>query len=143
MDRWGKSPRKRSPPAAVLTDSGTPSASGAGAFTLTAAGVEGQKQGLCFYGVSGAQISPWGTSSSLLCVKTPTQRMGTLGSGGTLGQCDGGLSIDWSAFIAANPGALGSPFSVGDLVQAQGWFRDPPAPKTTSLSNGLEVTLCP
>jgi hypothetical protein len=53
------------------------------------------------------------------------------------------LSVDWNAFIATNPGALGNPFLAGQAVYAQGWFRDPPAPKTTSLSNALKFTVCP
>jgi hypothetical protein len=28
-------------------------------------------------------------------------------------------------------------------VNAQAWFRDPPAPGTTNLSNGLQFTMCP
>jgi hypothetical protein len=128
---------------ATLSSSGTPSASGAGEFTLHATGVEGQKQGLFFYGLSGAQASPWGTSSSFLCVKAPTQRMATQSSGGTAGACNGSFASDWNAFIAANPSALGQPFALGDQVQVQAWFRDPPSPKTTSLSNALTFVVCP
>jgi lysozyme family protein len=129
---------------ASIGSSGTPSVSASSGFVLTVSSVEGQKQGILFYGVSGQAAVPWGLgSSSFLCVKTPTQRMGTQNAGGTLDRCDGVLAIDWSAFIAANPTSLGTPFSVGDVVQAQGWFRDPPAPKTTSLSNAIEFTLCP
>jgi hypothetical protein len=29
------------------------------------------------------------------------------------------------------------------VVNAQGWYRDPPAVKTTSLTNGLEFALVP
>jgi hypothetical protein len=129
---------------ASIGSSGTASVSATSGFVLSIASVEGQKQGILFYGVSGRAAVPWSPgSSSFLCVKTPTQRMGAQNSGGNVAQCDGALSIDWSAYIAGHPGALGTPFSVGDLVQAQGWFRDPPAPKTTSLSNALEFTLCP
>jgi hypothetical protein len=38
---------------------------------------------------------------------------------------------------------LGTPFSAGDAIYAQGWFRDPPAPKTTNLSNALQLTCQP
>jgi hypothetical protein len=69
--------------------------------------------------------------------------MGTQNSGGTLGNCDGTLSVDWNVFRATHPSALGAPFTAGRVVYAQGWFRDPPAPKTTSLSNGLIFMLCP
>ncbi len=85
---------------------------------------------------------PWcSPGSSFLCVKAPTQRTIASNSGGTVAQCNGSLSLDWNAFHAANPGAFGAPFSAGQKVYVQAWFRDPPACKTTSLTNALEVTL--
>jgi hypothetical protein len=69
--------------------------------------------------------------------------MGVQNTGGTIGSCSGTLSIDWNAFMAANPSALGNPLAAGQQVFAQGWFRDPPAVKTTSLSNGLSWVVCP
>lgn len=128
---------------ASIAASGTPSASASSGFTLTVSNVEGQKQGIFFYGVSGQLATPWGTGSSFLCVKSPTQRMGTQSSGGTIGTCSGSFNQDWLAFVAANPTALGAPFSAGNVVDAQAWFRDPPSPKTTNLSNGVEFTLVP
>lgn len=122
---------------------GAPSASGAGSFLLTVTGVEGQKQGLFFYGVSGTQALPWSGTASWLCVKAPTQRMAPQSSGGTAGACDGVLASDWNAFLTAYPNVLGTPFAAGDKVQAQAWFRDPPSAKTTGLSNGLSFVLCP
>jgi hypothetical protein len=73
----------------------------------------------------------------------PTQRTAAQLSGGTAGACDGALSIDWNAYLAANPGALGAPFVGGETVWSQAWFRDPPASKTTNLSDGLRFTVCP
>lgn len=128
--------------AATLSASGIPSASGAGAFQITAANVEGQKQGLFFYGLSGPTIAAWGTSS-FLCVKSPTQRLPSQGSGGAAGACNGQLSVNWNAYVAATPSTLGAPFAAGDVVYLQAWFRDPPSAKTTALSNALSVVLCP
>ena len=129
---------------ATISGTGTPDANAGSGFMLSLSGVEGQKQGILFYGITNAIAQPWATgSTSLLCVKAPTQRMGVQNSGGTLNQCDGSLSTDWNAFIANNPTALGNPFIAGQAVYAQGWFRDPPAPKTTSLSNALKFTVCP
>jgi hypothetical protein len=131
---------------ATISGVGTPSATAGSGFNITVNNVEGQKQGILFYGISNAGFTPtpWGAGgTSYLCVKAPTQRTGVQNSGGTIGQCNGTLSLDWNAYIAANPTALGSPFSAGDQVFAQGWFRDPPAVKTTSLSNGLSFVLCP
>src|SRR5262249_39700881 len=107
-----------------ISGTGTPSASAANGFTIAVANVEGQKQGALFYGInnSGFAPLPWGSSSSFLCVKQPNQRMGVQSSGGTVNACDGALSIDWNAFRATDPGALGNPFAAGQMVFAQGWF---------------------
>ncbi|MBM3991030.1 MAG: hypothetical protein FJ298_08480 [Planctomycetes bacterium] len=128
---------------ATLEASGVPSASSTSGFTLTARGVEGAKQGLIFYSITGRTVLAWGSSSSFLCVKAPTQRTPAQLSGGTLGQCNGSLSLDWSSYVASASSPLGAPFSAGGVVQAQAWFRDPPSPKTTMLSSALEFTLCP
>lgn len=123
---------------------GNPSAGALSGFTIQVVNVEGAKQGLFFYGVSGRAIAPWApASSSFLCVKSPTQRMTLLSTGGVAGQCNGSLSIDWRAYLTANPGSLGAPFSAGVTVDAQAWYRDPPAAKTTNLSNALEFTTIP
>ena len=128
----------------AISGSGTPSVAASSGFTISVANVEGAKLGLLFYGINGRASSNWGSGgTSFLCVKTPTQRMGSANSGGTAGLCDGTISEDWLAYIAAHPGALGAPFSAGAVVNAQGWYRDPPAVKTTNLSDGLEFTLVP
>jgi hypothetical protein len=129
-----------------IGSTGTPTAGATSGFTLSATSIEGQKAGILFYGINntGFSPSPWALgSSSWLCVKAPTQRMTTMNSGGTIGLCNGTLSIDWLAYMAANPGALGQPFAAGQKFYGQAWFRDPPAPKTTNLSNALEWTICP
>lgn len=130
---------------ASMSGTGTPSASSGSGFTISASAVEGQKLGLLFYGLDNTGFTPsqWGASSSVLCIKAPTQRSGALSSGGTSGVCDGVLAIDWNAFINANSGALGNPFSAGQHVFAQAWFRDPPSTKTTALSNALEFVVGP
>lgn len=128
---------------ALLTSTGIPSASASSGFVVTASSVEGQKQGLFFYSLSGAQSQPWGAGSSFLCVQPPSQR-GPIGtSGGTTNACDGSLSLDWNAFRASSPTILGAPFQGGETVWIQAWFRDPPAPKSTSLSNALTFTVAP
>jgi Tol biopolymer transport system component len=130
---------------ASISASGSPSASSGSGFTLSVSAVEGQKQGLLFYGLdnTGFAPAPWGGSTSYLCIKSPTQRTPAQSSGGTAGACNGALAIDWNLFRASTPGALGSPFAAGQHVFAQGWFRDPPSPKTTSLSNAIEFVVGP
>jgi len=128
---------------ATLVAAGVPSASATAGFTLSANGVDGVRQGLVFYGLNGRAALPWGTGSSFLCVKSPTQRTGVQLSGGTSGTCSGQLSLDFLQFVATNPAALGAPLQAGATVQAQAWYRDPPAPKSTSLSNALEFLVQP
>jgi hypothetical protein len=128
----------------AISGVGAASATAGSGFTLGVLNVEGQKQGVFFYGVSGPVSLPWASgSSSFLCVKSPTQRMGALASGGTVNACDGAFSQDWNLFRASTAVAIGQPFAAGDVVWAQAWFRDPPAAKTTNLSNGLQFTLQP
>ncbi|MBM3987928.1 MAG: hypothetical protein FJ294_08230 [Planctomycetes bacterium] len=122
---------------------GTPSIAASSGFNISVAPVPGQKQGLFFYGTNGRMNTPWATgSSSVLCVKSPTSRTQQQNSGGTSG-CDGTLSIDWLSFIASHPGLLGTPTTAGQVVDAQAWYRDPAAVKSTNLSAGLEFTMLP
>ncbi len=122
---------------------GAPSASGASAYTLSVSGIEGAALGLIYYGVGGRAAAPWGAGASFVCVKSPTQRTSTQSAGGSSGACNGAFSLDWNAFVATHPAALGVPFSAGQLVQAQAWFRDPPSPKSTAFSDALEFAFCP
>lgn len=127
-----------------ISASGNPSVSVASGFNINVSGVEGQKQGIIFYGVTSTAASPWASgSSSFLCVKAPTQRTGTQNSGGTLNGCNGTMTLDLFAYLSTHPTALGNPFAAGNMAFFQGWFRDPPSPKTTSLSDGLQVTFQP
>ena len=127
---------------ATLSSVGTPSATAATGFTVTAGTVEGVKDGLFFFGTSGRQANSWGSGSSFQCVVPPTIRTGVLSGTGTLGVCDGSASRDmnatWTAVPAKNPGA-------GALVQLQFWYRDPQntSNQTTSLSDALEFTVEP
>jgi hypothetical protein len=130
----------------AISASAQPSVSQANACTLTVANVEGQKSGIVFYGIDNTGFSPagWGVGgTSYLCVKPPTQRTYSQPSGGTIGLCDGTLTLDWNAWQLANPAALGNPWAAGQKVYAQGWYRDPPAVKTTNLSDAVEMTYVP
>jgi hypothetical protein len=112
---------------------------------ISVAAVEGQKVGIIFYGLA-TLVQPWcsgGGGTSFLCVKPPTQRTLIQSSGGTTGQCDGAYALDWNAFQLAYPGSLGSPWSAGTKSYVQGWYRDPLACKTTSLTDAVELTYMP
>ncbi len=127
-----------------MSSVGTPSLSNQLGFYLRTSQVEGQKQGLIFYGINGRRAGVWAPgSTSVECVKVPAQRMGTQNSGGTVGQCDGSFSEEWNTYLATHLGALGQPMAAGAVINAQAWFRDPPAPKSTNLSNGLEFMVLP
>lgn len=129
---------------ALMTGSGVFSASATSGFVVSAGGVEGQKQGIVFYGITGPSSQPWfGGSSSFKCVKGPLQRIGSINSGGTLAQCDGVLSEDVLVYFATHPGALGVPAAAGQLFNFQAWYRDPPAPSTTNLSDAMQATCAP
>jgi hypothetical protein len=125
---------------ALISAGGTPSATESKGFTLLAAGVEGQRNGLFFFGTSGSQANPWGNGTSYQCVVQPVRRAGAMPGTGTLGACDGSFVQDLNALWcpscpkpAVNPGA-------GALVQAQLWYRDPQSTsnQTTSLSDAIE-----
>ena len=123
---------------------GSPHASASSGFVITATSVDGQKSGFFYYGMTGAQVLPWGVGgTSSMCVLSPVQRMGTQSSGGNLFQCDGTFSQDWNAFMFTHPSALGSTLAGGEDVWLQAWIRDPPAPKTSSLSDALFFQVCP
>jgi len=125
---------------ATITSPNLPSATFQTPSVITVNNVEGQKSGLFFYGVSGRNNLAWAPgSTSFVCVKAPVQRAGLQVSTGQASTCNGTLTLDWNAFRSANPTAIGAPWSVGTKVQIQVWFRDPPAVKTTNLSNALEL----
>jgi len=127
---------------AAISATANPSVSGATACTVNVSNVEGQKSGLLFYSISGQFPQAW-NATSFLCVKAPTQRTLTQNTGGTVGTCSGTLTLDWNAFQTANPSALGNPWAAGNKAQVQAWFRDPPAGKSTNLSNAIDMTYVP
>jgi hypothetical protein len=127
---------------ATLSTSGAASASAGAGFVLAAGGVEGDKDGLFFFGTNGQQANSWGNGTSFQCVVPPVKRAGVLAGNGASGTCAGALSQDfntlWSTKPSKNPGA-------GALVQAQLWYRDPAntSNQTTSLSSAIEFAVCP
>jgi hypothetical protein len=127
---------------ALLSSTGTPSATGASGFLVQAGDVEGSKQALYYWGTSGRQANPWGNGTSWRCVELPVFRSAPLVSSGAAGTSDGTVAFDltarWQEKPASNPGA-------GPVTQLQLWYRDPQSTsnQTTSLSDALEFTTCP
>lgn len=125
------------------SSTGAASASSGAGFSLNFTALSGQRSGLVFYGVSGRDLVALTTAKGLLCVKGPVQRTPVGNTGGTSGGCDGMLTLDWNAFMAGAPSALGSPRMAGQRVQAQAWHRDPVGVKPAALTRALEFVLCP
>ena len=127
---------------ATLSSKGCASATAATGFHLLATDVEGDKDGIFFFGTNGRQAHPWGNGTSFQCVVPPVKRGGLLTGGGTLNACDGSFQQDlntrWQTHPAHNPGA-------GAVVQAQLWYRNPfgTGNKTTALSDALEFRVGP
>jgi hypothetical protein len=125
---------------ALISSTGSASLSTASGFDVSVASVEGDKLGLLYFGTSGAKATPWGMGTSWFCVKGPHQRTPVQSSGGTSGLCNGVFALDFNTWMAANPASAPA---AGGQVWMQAWFRDPPAPKTTSLSDALTFSVCP
>jgi hypothetical protein len=132
----------------AMSFSGTPSAAALSGFTVKASNVRNNKNGLLFYGVTGQSSTPF--QGGILCVNTPVRRTGATSSGGNpipANDCSGVYSIDMNAFAhsAGPPTPLPALIVAGTVVDCQWWGRDPgfPAPNNTTLSNGLEYTVCP
>lgn len=125
-------------PGIATIGNNSPSATYANPCDIYAYSVEGQKNGLFFYGVDGQIAVPFG--SGFMCVAPPRQRTGLQFSGGNAGACNGGFALDWNAYRIANPFTLGWPWNVGSSLFVQAWFRDPASPSGTALTNGLLLT---
>jgi hypothetical protein len=127
---------------ALMSTLGNASATSPEGFELVATGVEAQKVGLVFYSVNGPSATAWGGTSTM-CVQAPFQRSPLQYSGGTAGECDGTLLLDWCAFVTGRPNAQGTPFLGGETVCAQAVFRTPNATPPATLSDAIAFTVCP
>jgi VCBS repeat protein len=132
----------------AINSSGVPSATAGAGFLLTGSNVRNNKPGLLFYGVNGQAASAF--QGGTLCVKSPIKRTPAVSSGGTpapANDCSGVYSIDMNTFAVGGLG--GTPLAaltvVGTVVDCQWWGRDPgfAAPNNTTLTDGLEYTVCP
>ena len=125
-----------------MSSAGIPSASAPSGFNLIASGVEGNKDGLFFYGPNGRQANAWGNGTSLQCVVPPVKRGGLLTGVGSPGACDGSFVQDLNARWTAKPNQNPGP---GAVMQAQLWYRDPlnSSNQTTSLSDAVEFNVNP
>jgi hypothetical protein len=122
---------------------GFPSASGTSGFVIQSSGLPGGHPAALIYGMGQTNVS-WGFgSNSVRCVTYPWTRVETLGSGGTLGACDGTFSTDWLVFMSTHPGVPGQPIASGQTYYGQIWYRDSGATKNSNLTAAVSFTLCP
>jgi endonuclease I len=128
-----------------ISVAGTASASAVSGFTVTAAGMEGLKDGLFFFGSNGRQANSWGSGTSYQCVVPPVLRAGLLPGSGTSNACDGLTAQDLNALWCGTCPKPGKNPGSGAVVQAQFWYRDPfnTSNQTTSLSDAIEFTVAP
>ena len=97
--------------------------------------------GAFFWSTNGPQANPWGNGTSWMCVLPPVFRGPALVTGFG-GHCGAVIADDfnayWQAKPASNPGA-------GTVTNVQFWYRDPhnTSNQKTSLSDAIEVTVCP
>lgn len=113
---------------------GTPSASSATPFRITATEVLNNRAGLLFYGF-GETALPFG--GGWLCAQPPLGRTPVVLSGGNPPplDCSGSFDFDMNAWIVSG---VDPTLSAGNLdVFAQFWSRDPMAPSTTNLTDAV------
>ncbi len=119
-----------------IGSSGVASLSLPGGFQAQVTLVDGQQNGLMFFGTSGQASLPF--QGGTLCVNGTLHRLDVINSGGSAGSCSGSFSYSLTDMLFNATG--GGLLVVGQVVNAQQWYRDPPG---VGLSNGLEFTICP
>jgi hypothetical protein len=124
---------------------GTASASAPSGFVASVNYIEGERDGLFFYGQNGRQANSWGLGSSFICVVPPVQRGGLLSAVGNAGSCDGVFCQDLNSRWCPSCPKSGHAPSPGQLLQVQFWYRDPfnTSNMTTSMTDAFEVPVSP
>jgi hypothetical protein len=127
----------------VINYEGDPRSSASAGFVVHATQVLNNKSGLLLLGTNGRAAVPF--QAGTLCVNAPIHRTPLVNAGGNLPptDCSGVFAIDMNRYAAGGP--LPALSVAGTVVNCQWWGRDSgfAAPNNTSLSAGLEYTVCP
>jgi hypothetical protein len=118
--------------------SGTPSFFSAAGFSITTTGMEAGVSAINFFGTTGQATVPF--QGGLICAGSPIYRLNGKNTGGA-GTCTG--SVTYTLQDVINHGAGGPFVTVGGLVNIQSWGRDLGDPFGSSLSNALQIVVCP
>jgi Tol biopolymer transport system component len=127
----------------AISSVGIPSATATSGYTLLVGDSEGATMGSIVYGLGETAFWIGIGSTSVRCVEFPIEFTGGTPTGGTLGGCDGGFSVDWNAYMRTHPIAVGQPVLAGQTFYAQGWIRDQGADPRYNLSNAIRFVVCP
>jgi hypothetical protein len=125
----------------TLTTIGTPSVSQPSGFYVVTTGNDGQRNGGFFYGITGAQATPF--AAGYMCVRAPRQRTPVINTGGGIGLCNGAQFEDINVFATTHPGALGVPLMTGITYYFEGYNRDSGSPGNLVMSSAAAVTFLP
>ncbi len=123
----------------AVSHSGSPSLSDPAPLKLHASNVANMVLGILFYGKQGPLEVPF--QGGWLCVAAPLIRTPVQSSGGSPSgsDCTGTLGFSFEAYVLSG---FDPALVVGAHVSCQLWFRDPPAPFGTGLTNAVRFVIC-